>query len=259
MIKTFLISVIMVFIFYSFLIEPNLITVKRINIESAGIKNVRVVFLSDFHFSRFANLRIKRIVNKVNKENPDIVLLGGDYAVMHNIRVSMDMNKIADNFSKIHSKYGVYSVLGNHDYNRESAFIKEKLKEKGINILENNSYKLDINGQKITIAGISDMQTTYYSLDKALKNTEPPVILVSHSPDIMPFAKEKTDFIFSGHTHGGQVRVPFFGAVIVPSKYGKKYESGLIENKMYVTKGLGTSIFHLRFNCLPEIVTVDFI
>ena len=149
--------------------------------------------------------------------------------------------------------------MGNHDYNRESAFIKEKLKEKGINILENNSYKLDINGQKITIAGISDMQTTYYSLDKALKNTEPPVILVSHSPDIMPFAKEKTDFIFSGHTHGGQVRVPFFGAVIVPSKYGKKYESGLIENKMYVTKGLGTSIFHLRFNCLPEIVTVDFI
>ena len=67
MIKTFLISVITVFIFYSFLIEPNLITVKRINIESAGIKNVRVVFLWDFNFSRFANLIIKIIVNKVNK------------------------------------------------------------------------------------------------------------------------------------------------------------------------------------------------
>ena len=259
MFKTFSIYILLFFALYIFLIEPNLILVKKINVESDKIKNVRVVFLSDFHFSKFAFLRIKRIINKVNNQNPDIVLLGGDYAVLHNIKVSMDMNKIADNFSLIKSKYGVYSVLGNHDYNRESDFIKNKLKEKGIKILENSSYDLDIAGQKISIAGVSDMHTTYYDASKALNNAKYPVLFVSHSPDIMPEVKDKVEFIFSGHTHGGQFRIPFFGALIVPSKYGKKYESGLIENKMYVTKGLGTSIFHLRFNCAPEIVVVDFI
>ena len=158
MFKTFSIYILLFFALYIFLIEPNLILVKKINVESDKIKNVRVVFLSDFHFSKFAFLRIKRIINKVNNQNPDIVLLGGDYAVLHNIKVSMDMNKIADNFSLIKSKYGVYSVLGNHDYNRESDFIKNKLKEKGIKILENSSYDLDIAGQKISIAGVSDMQ-----------------------------------------------------------------------------------------------------
>lgn len=257
--KQILIFIILIFGIYAFLIEPNLITVKRLTLKSDDIKNLRIVFVSDFHLSKFAFLRLKRLVNIVNNQNPDIIISGGDFVIMHSAKASMNLDKIASNLAKMNSKYGTYTVLGNHDYYRDGKIIKEALKKSGIKILENSNEKLDINGQTLYVAGVSDMQTTYYDLDKALLNTEPPVILVSHSPDITPSAKERVNLILSGHTHGGQVRIPFFGAVIVPSKYGKKYESGFIENVLYVTKGIGTSMLHLRFNCAPEVVVIDYI
>lgn len=255
--KQIFIILIFLFIFYTALIEPNILTVKRLYITSNELPKLRIVFLSDFHLSKFAEKRLKKIVKKVNKLNPDIIISGGDYVINHDAKFSMDMDKASKELSEMKSKYGIYSVLGNHDYNKDGKYIKENLKKYGIKILENSNYKLDIEGKPLYIAGISDMQTTMIDLDKALKNTEKPVILVSHSPDITPLAKNRVNLILSGHTHGGQIRIPFYGAVLVPSKYGKRYESGFIDNIVYVSKGLGTSIIKARFNCLPEITLVE--
>ena len=258
-IKQIIIILIFILLFYMVLVEPNIITVKKLTLKSDEVPKIRIVFVSDFHLSKFANKRLQRIVNKVNEQNPDIIISGGDYVIRHRAKYSMNMEEVASKLSKMKSKYGIYSVLGNHDYHRDNKYIKENLQNNGIKVLENSNYKLDINGKPLYIAGISDMQTTFIDLDKALKNTEKPVILVSHSPDITPQAKGKVNLILSGHTHGGQIRIPFFGAVIVPSKYGKRYEAGFVENTVYVTKGLGTSIVRARFNCLPEITVIDFI
>lgn len=258
-IKQIILILVLLLLFYMVFVEPNILVIKKMTIKSDEAPKTRIVFVSDFHLSKFAGKRLKRIVNKVNEQNADIIISGGDYVINHNTKISMDMDYAASIISKMKSKYGIYSVLGNHDYYEDSKYIKNNLEKYGIKILENSNYKLDINGKPLYIAGISDMQTTMIDLDKALKNTEKPIVLVSHSPDITPFAKNRVNLILSGHTHGGQIRIPLYGAVIVPSKYGKRYESGFLENIVYVTKGLGTSIIKMRFNCLPEIVVIDFI
>ena len=227
-----------IFVFYAFLIEPNLIYVKKLKLQSDDIKNVRIVSVSDFHFSKFAKKRLDRIVKKVNEQNADIIISGGDYVINHDADISMDMDYMAQKLSEMKSKYGIYSVLGNHDYFQNGEYIKENLRKYGIKILENSNKEIQIEGKTLYIAGISDMQTTMIDLNKALRGTEKPVILVSHSPDITPYAKDYVNLILSGHTHGGQIRIPLFGAVIVPSKYGKKYESGFIDNIVYVSRGL---------------------
>lgn len=257
-IKPFLILALIFIFLYALLFEPNTLEIKHISFNFPKIKNLKIVFLSDFHLSKFSSRRLKKIVNKVNALNPDLILIAGDYTVMHSAYASLDLDKAVSIISKMNSKYGIYSVLGNHDYFKDGDFIKSKFKNSKIQILENSNVKLNINSKPLYIAGISDMQTTHYDLDSALKGVESPVILLSHSPDITPKAKDKVNLILSGHTHGGQVRIPFFGAVIVPSKYGKKYEYGLVDNIVYVTKGLGTSVLPLRFNCRPEITVIEF-
>lgn len=258
MLKVFSIFIFLFFIIWISLVEPNIITVEKLNFNSNDIKNLKIVFVSDFHLNKFSENRLNRIVDKINEQNPDIVISGGDYAILHNVKLSLDMSKVAKILSKIKTKYGFYTVLGNHDYNKDSSDIKEAFKKYNLNVLENSNVEILHNEEPFFLAGISDMQTTFYSLDKALKNTKPPVILVSHSPDITPDAKDKVDLILSGHTHGGQVRVPFYGAIIVPSKYGKKYQVGFVDNLVYINRGLGTSILPVRFNCLPEITVIQY-
>lgn len=254
--------IILIFVFlgaiYSFFVEPNILTVKTLKLESSDIKNLKIVFVSDFHLSKHSNKRFERIIEKVNEQNADIIISGGDYLKRHSVENSMELDKITKGISSMKSKYGIYSVLGNHDSFKDGKKVEEALTKFGIVVLENKNTKLEIEGKPLYLAGISDMQTTHYSLDKALQDTNLPIILISHSPDITPNAKGKVNLVLSGHTHGGQIRIPFFGAVIVPSKYGKRYEKGFVDNFVYVTKGLGTSIVPLRFNCLPEITVIEF-
>jgi len=97
---------------------------------------------------------------------------------------------------------------------------------------------------------------------EALENTKSPTILLTHTPDIFPKVPSDVNLTLAGHTHGGQVRLPLLGALIVPSDYGNKYSSGLIEEKgkkMIVTNGIGVSILPIRFNCPPEIVVLEFV
>ena len=236
-----------------------MLSVRKLTLKSNDIKGLKIVFVSDFHLSKLAKKRLQRIVDKVNEQNADIIISGGDYVINHNADISLDMDIAAKMLSSMKSKYGTYSVLGNHDYFKDNDYIKENLIKYGIKILENSNYKVDINGSPLYIAGISDMQTTFIDLNKALKDAKKPIILVSHSPDITPVAKDRVNLILSGHTHGGQFRLPFYGALIVPSKYGKKYELGYVDNIVYVTRGLGTSIIKARFNCRPEITVIEFL
>ena len=249
--KIFLLIVLILFI-WSFVIEPNLIVIKKY--KSNIFKGKKIVFVSDFHISKYDGCRLKRIVKLINKQNPDIVLSGGDYINGHTGKTTMEIEKIAKWLSNI--KAPVFSVLGNHDGWFDKYRVKKALEANGIKVLSNSNIKF----QDVTIAGVEDLQTGSPNIETALENAETPCILVSHTPDIYYDIKQNVDLILAGHVHGGQVRMPFWGSLIVPSEYGTKFAVGDYNetgNRMIVTKGLGTSILPVRFCALPEIVVIE--
>lgn len=251
MIKYLLFLLIFLYI-WSFLIEPNIITVKKY--KSDKFSNTKIVFISDLHIAKNDKKRLQKIVKLVNKQNPDVVISGGDYIKGHNGRTTMDIESIAKELSGINAP--IYSVLGNHDGWFDKYTVKKNLEKYGVTVLSNSNTKFN----NITIAGVEDLQTGYPDIETTLIGADTPVILVSHTPDIYYDVTSKVDLILAGHVHGGQVRIPFKGALIVPSKFGKRFACGDYNetgNRMIVTKGLGTSILNIRFNTIPEIVVIE--
>lgn len=257
-------------IVWSFFIEPNLLTVNSVNIKVDGLKGLKVVLFSDLHVKTYQKKNLIRVIDKINEQQPDIVLNTGDFVSAENKKYSMPIEETARELSRIKAKYGTYAVLGNHDWWQGGEKIERALEKNGITVLGNENTYITINGKKIYIVGVEDMTTRNINLAKALKNVSSPAILMTHSPDLFPYITKpanqkltgKVNLVLAGHTHGGQVVFPFIGPVIVPSEYDKKYASGLFEengHKMFVTKGIGTSILHVRFNCIPEIVVLNFV
>ena len=183
---------------------------------------------------------------------------------MINELMEVSMPYSISDLKRLNTKYGAYSVIGNHDYWAGYDNVKEMLERVGIKVLANSNESLILkNGKKLYIAGVEDLQTGSPNIKIALEGTESnPTILLTHSPDVfVEVLKDSVNLTLAGHVHGGQIRLPFIGALIIPSKYGNKYSQGLIEEKgrkMIVTKGIGTSILPLRFNCTPEIVVINF-
>lgn len=249
----FIILLLILGLFWSIVIEPNILTIKHINIEDEELAGLKIVFASDFHIKPHEMYRLKRIVKAINKQNADIVLLGGDYVSGHKRKSSMPVEKIAKELSNIISP--AYAVVGNHDGWYGKNDVINALASNGIKVLFNNNSCFD----KFCIAGVDDLQTGTPDIEKALSNINKPLILLSHTPDIMPEVPYDVNLTLAGHLHGGQIRLN--GALITPSKYGKKYANGFLNDKgkkVYTSKGLGTSILPLRFNCLPEIVVFTF-
>ncbi len=151
--------------------------------------------------------------------------------------------------------------MGNHDIWLNEDKVKNTLRSANITILDNSNTKINVKGKNITLAGTNDFTENKADIVKTLKNAQSPTILMTHNPDIFPFIPQNIDIAIAGHTHGGQVFLPFIGALIVPSQYGKRYASGLVEENghiIFATKGIGTSILPVRFNCTPKIVIITF-
>lgn len=254
------------FIFLLFLwcliVEPNTLVVTKYKVENEKLRGIRVVFAGDFHIRPYQGNRLNYVIKKINEQNPDIILLIGDYVNMHDTKNSFPIVKIAEKLSEMNPSNKIFTVLGNHDYYKDGKKIKKALINEKINVLENQSRFIRIKDKLVCISGIEDLTTGFPNLDKALRFSISPTILLTHQPDIFYKVPQKVDLILAGHTHGGQVAIPFFGPFIVPSAYGTKFAKGFFnENgrKMIVTKGIGTSILPIRFNCFPEIVVIDFI
>lgn len=260
--KKALLTFLAIFLFiYGFFIEPNMLTVKHYKINDNTLKGIKIVFASDFHIKPNQTKRLSKVVEMINEQNPDIVLSVGDFVNGHEEKMTMPIDDIAKQLKNIRSKYGFYTVLGNHDWWIDGEGITKTLTENGIKVLVNSNTKVNINGKDIYIAGVEDTTTRTPDIYSAIDNTKNPVILLTHSPDVFPRVPTEVNLTLSGHVHGGQVRLPLLGALIVPSDYGNKYSSDLIEEKgkkMIVTKGIGNSILNVRFNCIPEIVVIEF-
>ena len=254
--KYIILTCILLLFFWGFIIEPNLLRVKKYTIKNDLLKGVKLVFASDFHIDRYAKKRLERTVRLINAQNPDLVILGGDFIKGHDGKFTLDIETQSRELGKIKAKTA--AVLGNHDGWYDKERVAEALSNCGISVLANSNIKVD----DLWIAGVEDLQTGNPDITKALKNTSRPRILITHSPDIYYDVKENVDLILAGHTHGGQVYIPFFGAPSVPSKYGSKFAERIInetQNTMIITKGIGTSILPVRFCAVPEIIVIEFV
>ncbi|MDO5088676.1 MAG: metallophosphoesterase [Leptotrichiaceae bacterium] len=224
----------------------------------------KAVFIADFQLdtrTKFNKKQLEKIIKLVNEQEKDIIILGGDYTNWTG-KIPLfykEMEKLGK------PEYGVYAVLGNHDYNSVRKNI-ESLKKLGYKILVNGNDKITVNNQSIYISGVDDLWKGMPDADKAFNGIKKGDfnIYITHNPDYFEEMTENqkkiADITLAGHTHGGQIT--FFGKIVLaPIKYKEKYGYGLKEyggHKIYITSGLGGSAFGMfvRFFARPEIVVL---
>ena len=218
--------------------------------------------LSDLHIgSAFIDERkLRTIVARTNQLQPDLIVILGDYIASngrtgHRVRPEVFAPLLKD----LHAPFGVYSVLGNHDWWYNGVKVRQALEANGIKVLENEVFSVDVRGSRFWLVGLSDLWTQPQMIDQTIGQVPEgvPLFALTHNPDIFPQVPARVNLLLAGHTHGGQVRFPLIGSVVESSKYGEHYEAGhVVENghDLFVTTGIGTSIVPVRFGVPPEIV-----
>lgn len=248
---------------YSLIYEPYTLEIKRYTLKNAKLSGLKIVMATDLHVApySFEKKRLRRIIREINALNADIVILGGDYVKGHKSSAAMPITDIAAELKNLKSCYGTFAVLGNHDVLYGKSAVIKAFADADIPLLQNQNVRIETAQGHVYLAGVNDYFEDVPDIQKALDGTTAPTILLSHSPDILPQVTQPVDLVLSGHTHGGQVVFPLIGALLVPSDYGQRYRYGLIKENgktLIVSKGLGTSMLPIRFNCKPEIVVIDF-
>lgn len=253
---------------YARFVEPNVLVVRKIRIDSGrdinNGKPLRITLLSDFHYPRHADSRlVRRAIEKSNRFDPDLVFMLGDFFDKNRNNPAILPCDVKTVFGEIRSKLGIFGVLGNHDHRFDEQAIRKVLEsETDIRLIDNSSIGIELSGVPIYIAGVGDLRSKDAHYDRAVRGIpqDSGIILLSHNPDVVEEISDPRILIqFSGHTHGGQVRLPFIGALRVPSKFGSRYSQGLIDcgnHLLYVNRGI-CSMKRIRFMCPPEVTWVE--
>ena len=159
----------------------------------------------------------------------------------------------------LRAPFGVYSVLGNHDWWYDGDKLREALEQNGIKVLEDESLQINARGTSLWLVGLGDLWTRLPEIRNTIATVPEgqPMIALTHNPDIFPRLPQRVPLMLAGHTHGGQVRFPIIGSPVQSSDFGERYVMGhAFENNhhLFVTTGIGTSIMPVRFGVPPEIV-----
>ncbi len=257
-------------ILYSRYIGTNGLVTNEIVINTDNIPTsfdgLKIVHFSDLHYTRvITKERVKNIVDEINLINPDIVIFTGDLVDTDKTLTEDDKDFLIETLSNINSTYGKYAIYGNHDIANNSENIINIYNESNFKIL-NNSYDIiySKNNEKIFIGGLNSVSHELEDIDKVMSyyddndNTNTYNIILLHEPDYADNIVNKynnIDLILAGHSHGGQVRLPFIGPLYTP-KNGHKYVKGYYDlngTSLYVTSGIGVSRYNFRLFNKPEI------
>lgn len=220
---------------------------------------LRIAFLTDIHHGPYTDLPfVTSVVRTTLALNPDLILLGGDYS----LREAKYIRPCFEVLKALSAPLGVFGVMGNHDYAHGDAETRREMRRAGIEELTNAGVWLQRKNDRVRLAGVDDLWWGKPDAGVTLSEVKPDdaVLLLSHNPDYCEtLVDPRIGLVLSGHTHGGQVRVPGMVNPFIPSKYGDKYSHGLVEAPacpVYVSRGLGTTGLPVRYNCPPELTLI---
>ncbi|HEX6290756.1 MAG TPA: metallophosphoesterase [Herpetosiphonaceae bacterium] len=228
---------------------------ERITVPVAGLPpaldGFTIVQLSDFHLgAAFTVANLRRAVAWTRQRQADLVVLTGDF-----VNDSHDVPLLHECLQGIEARYGVYAILGNHDYWTNSGAVERALTDHGIELLRNERRRIDIGGASLYLVGVDCVWEDQHDLELALSRipVDATVVVLAHEPDIADeIAPYGPALQLSGHTHAGHFAVPLLGPLFLP-RHGFRYFRGLQRVGpmwLYVSRGLGGLPF--RLGCPPE-------
>jgi predicted MPP superfamily phosphohydrolase len=243
--------------------ERRTIAIENLPESFAGF---RIAQISDIHFAEYTEpFYLRRVVERVNALQPDLLLLTGDFISMSPVEKGQ-AEDYAPLCAAILGKLECplrYGVLGNHDWMVNGKYVTECLRGVGITILLNQYLPLEREGKRIWLAGVADALSRDINIPQAIprqaRMDKEPLVLMCHEPDMLDdIARYGVDLMLSGHTHGGQVRLPFVRPYFLPP-LGKVYIAGHFvrgRTQLYVNRGIGSVGLPFRFNCPSEITEI---
>lgn len=229
------------------------------------LDGIRLVHVSDTHYGPFVSLAfLEDVVQQANELEGDLVILTGDYVHFTPLSIERGVGLLGG----FRSRFGSVAVLGNHEHWEGAESCRRVLARIGVPLLDNTRLFLTPKGlspipspgRSLCLAGVGDLWEDKVLLDQSFEGVPDsmPRILLSHNPDVAELVgpSRRVDLMLSGHTHGGQVRLPILGALATASEYGEKYAGGLCDGPycpVLVSRGIGMAFLPLRFGVPPEL------
>jgi hypothetical protein len=255
---------------YGTILEPFRTQVSRVSLVNEKLTNpgtpLRIVHISDLHVERLTR-RERALPDLVAGLRPDVIVLTGDYLSTSYARDPRALDDLKALLGQLHAAGGIYAVWGTPEVDLSSV-LRPVLTDLGILLLGDRAVAVTVGDHHLWVMGVNcrrDLDTDGAKLGALLKAAPPGALtlLLHHTPDLMPQAASgNVDLYLAGHTHGGQWRLPGFGAILTSSRYWKRYEAGHYREgntDLYVSRGLGMEGFgtpRARFFCPPEVVLV---
>jgi hypothetical protein len=249
---------------YAALVEAAEVEVTRVTIRlrhlPAPFEGFTLVQLTDMHLGGWMTPeRMLTAAEYVNELDPDVIAITGDF--VHDLG-KLSPAALTRSLRTLHAKERIVGVLGNHDHRHGAAQVAAAVEQAGMTLLSNRHIAMSRGEATLYIAGVDDIWVNRQNLGRALEGIPPEsaVVLLAHEPDYADevAASHRVGLQLSGHTHGGQVRIPGWGAPVLPW-LGQKYDAGLFDidgMALYVNRGLGMIPPYVRFNCRPEITHI---
>ena len=227
----------------------------------AELAGLRVAVMSDLHTGapHIDTAKVARLVARINRARPDLVVLLGDYVdptVSFGSPVAPDA--VAAALGRLRAPHGVVAVLGNHDWVHTGPEMARRLRAAGVTVLENDAVAV---GDRLWVAGVGSEDARVADPAAALARVpdDAAVLLLSHHPDTFVRVPDRVALTLAGHTHGGQVALPGLRACYIPSRFGDRFAGGhVVEDGRhpFVSVGVGTSRLPIRLLAPPEIVVL---
>lgn len=228
----------------------------------AAFEGYRIAHLSDLHMGiPMVERTLPTVITMTNDQHADLIAITGDFVTGERDGI----HSVEPLLEGLHAPDGVWGVLGNHDYHHEVSELAAVLQRTGIGVLRNEHHVIRRGADRLVLAGVDDLIWGRPDFQATLAGApdHSPVILMAHEPDFARLAAADPRIVLqlSGHTHGGQIRLPRRGAMVLPA-LGQLYSAGGYQVRglaLYVNSGVGTGQFAVRFNCRPEIAVITLV